>query len=172
MVADAKWDVETVLQDIEDSFDKRITLERENQLRKLNDFIQNKLRQQLAEPIQSILNKSEANMWSQVQSRVEVCRSSWHTLLQSRLEGFQCTENEIADRLRAFDSRVFEVVREAITDKSFERVQSLLQKRFQTIFVNNRGTLPRQWTETDDVRAEHARALAEVPYCNNRGRLH
>jgi L-lactate utilization protein LutC len=162
LVADSEWSIEAAREDLIAEFEKRLKAEKVAQLRKLHEFISNKLKAQLAEPIQRALEKSEPNMWQQIREHTERSSATLRKLLESRLQGFQCSSAEIQEKLQEFDAQLFGVAREAVSDKAYERVQALLQKRFQYIFANNRSTLPRQWKETDNVQSEHQAALDEV----------
>lgn len=157
-VPGAEWSAENEKEELELTIEKRVAIERDAQLKKMNDFLAKKLRLKLLDPMKVLLNESPEDMWAQIRATIAAVKTQSAEVLETRLAGFDCSEDEIKQHTAKLGTEIRENVAKTVKDNA-GGVILILQNRFEKLFVFNNEQLPRQWQETDNIRSEYTRCL-------------
>lgn len=140
--AEGEWKFEADLADLTKTLEKRVQTERQNQLRKMMEYLQKELKMTVLEPLEDLMDASEPHMWESIRALHGGAQQEMQETLAGRLVAFECSEADVAKQVAQLEKHVSAEVLEAVRARS-ENLYDDMMKKFEQRFKYDDDGLPR-----------------------------
>ncbi|KAJ4755860.1 hypothetical protein LUZ62_090265 [Rhynchospora pubera] len=148
----ADWDTKRVREKLKRDIDTYAGEVRSARLTELKRSYEERLKQALSEPVESILEAGTDNTWPSVRNLYRIETERVVSSFSNDLSGF-----ELDDSTRdSMIASLREVSRDIVYKKAKEEASKVLihmKERFATVFSHDKDSMPRVWTGREDIRA-------------------
>ncbi|KAJ3697494.1 hypothetical protein LUZ61_001199 [Rhynchospora tenuis] len=152
VVKHADWDTKRVREKLKRDIDTYAGEVRSARLTELKRSYEEKLKQALSEPVESILEAGTDNTWPSIRNLYRIETERAVSSFSNDLSGF-----ELDDSTRdSMIASLREVSRDIVYKKAKDEASKVLihmKERFATVFSHDKDSMPRVWTGKEDIRA-------------------
>lgn len=156
-----EWKFDADQADLTKTLEKRIQTERENQLRKMMEYLQKELKMTVLEPLEDLMDASEPDMWERIRTLHAGAQEEMQQTLAGRLVAFECTEADVAKQVAQLEKHVTTEVLDAVRARS-ENLYDDMMKKFEQRFKYDDDGLPRKWEKGVDIPDLYQKAFNAV----------
>ncbi|XP_078172193.1 protein ROOT HAIR DEFECTIVE 3 homolog 2-like [Carex rostrata] len=152
VVKHANWDTKRVRDKLQRDIEAYALEVRSVRLAELKRSFEDRLKEALSEPVESILEAGSDNTWQSIRHLHKIETERAVSSFSDELSGF-----ELDDTTRdAMILSLREVSRDIVHKKAREEASKVLihmKERFSTVFSHDKDSMPRVWTGKENIRA-------------------
>ncbi|XP_027343426.1 protein ROOT HAIR DEFECTIVE 3-like [Abrus precatorius] len=148
----ANWDTSKVREKLRRDIDAHIASVREAKMSELVSSYEEKLKDALSGPVETLLDGANSDTWPSIRKLLNRETQSAVSGFSAELTRFDVDEQTRKDMIVGIEDYAKGVI-EAKAREEAGRVLIRMKDRFMTLFSHDSDSMPRIWTEQEDVRA-------------------
>eukprot|EP01099_Mayorella_cantabrigiensis_P004283 TRINITY_DN3211_c0_g2_i6.p1 TRINITY_DN3211_c0_g2~~TRINITY_DN3211_c0_g2_i6.p1 ORF type:complete len:630 (+),score=149.63 TRINITY_DN3211_c0_g2_i6:486-2375(+) len=146
-----EWDISLDRASLQEQIDDFISVQRKKQLELLLQEVQALLKKSIYNPLSQHMDRVSHTMWADLNKLYEDTQLKTSQTLRESLQGFNCNEQEIEERVNSLKESVFTQFRDMFREKVKGNLASKMFAKFNESFKYDSSGIPRKWTPEDNV---------------------
>ncbi|KAK1362827.1 Protein ROOT HAIR DEFECTIVE 3-like [Heracleum sosnowskyi] len=152
IIKQANWDTAKVREKVQRDIDAHVAAVRTTKLSELTTTYEKKLSEALSAPVEALLDGASEDTWPSIRKLLQRESEAAVSGFSTALSGFEMDEQDKEKMLSSLEDHARGIV-EGKAKEEAGRVLIRMKDRFTTLFSQDSDSMPRIWTEKEDIRA-------------------